>query len=71
MKSEQTKITVTAKSRILKFSEEQDPSKDEPFEVVEKTYVLEGKEAEQLLKEVGADPSEVARKATKPKKEGV
>jgi len=68
MKSEQTKITVTAKSKILKFNEEQDPSKDEPFEVIEKTYVLEGAEAEQLLKEVGADPSEVARRATQPKK---
>jgi len=39
MKSEQTKITVTAKSKILKFNEGQDLSEDEPFEVVEKKPV--------------------------------
>lgn len=56
------KITVTAAARILKYQEGQDPSKGAPFEVVEKTYVLEGPQAEALLRSQDIDPEEVKRK---------
>ena len=55
------RITVTAKSRIYKFHEGQNPETDKPFEVVEKVHVLEGEEAERLLREQGIDPEEVKR----------
>lgn len=57
-----TKITVTACCRILKYHEGQNPKKDEPFEVVEKVHILEGEEAEKLLREQGIDPEEVKRR---------
>ncbi|HPT61607.1 MAG TPA: hypothetical protein PLN81_08440 [Bacillota bacterium] len=56
------RITVTAKSRIYKFHKGQNPETDKPFEVVEKVHVLEGEEAERLLREQGIDPEEVKRR---------
>lgn len=49
---EGARVVITAKTRLLKFDEGQDPQKDEPVEVVEHTQVLEGQEAEKLLKQM-------------------
>lgn len=35
MKEEATKVKVTARARVKKFRADQDPEKDEPFEVFE------------------------------------
>jgi len=46
-------LKITAKTRIAKFNEGQDPDKDEPFEVVEQEVVLTGDKAKQLLETLG------------------
>lgn len=51
--ADDAKVAVTIRSRILKFNENQNPDRDEPFEIVEKTHVLEGEEAVRLLAAFG------------------
>lgn len=46
-------LKITAKTRIAKFNEDQNPEVDEPFEVVEQEVVLTGEEAKKLLEELG------------------
>lgn len=55
MASDQSKITITAKTRLLKFNEGQNPETDEPAEVVEHEYTFTGEEAEQILKHTQAN----------------
>ena len=70
MLKEDAKVAVVVRSKLLKFAEGQDPTKDEPFEVVEREHTLEGPEAEALLMTLGkVDPSEVVRRSTN-KQEG-
>lgn len=46
------RLKVTAKCRILKYTEEADPNKDTPYEVVEQEIELTGKDAERLLQQL-------------------
>ncbi len=46
-------LKITAKTRIAKFNEGQNPETDEPFEVVENERVFTGEEAKKLLETLG------------------
>jgi len=56
---EKPKIQLKEHRRILKYAVGADPSKDKPFEVIEREIVIEGEEAEQLLRMYGVDPEKV------------
>lgn len=46
-------LKITAKTRIAKFNEDQNPEVDEPFEVVEQEVVLTGDKAKKLMEQLG------------------
>jgi len=60
MANDRPRIAITAKRRVLKYAEGTNPETGEPFEVVEKVDIIEGEEAERLLKQLDVEVTDNA-----------
>ncbi|MDQ7794156.1 MAG: hypothetical protein RDU89_07050 [bacterium] len=61
MQGDGMRLSVTVKTRLSKYGEGQAPDGAEPFETIEREYVLEGDEALEVLRQAGIDPSSIGK----------
>lgn len=69
MSNNQLTVTITEKSRILKYAKGADPTKDKPFEIVEGVpVVLTGEKAAALLTKLRLAPDDFKQHTTSQKR---